>query len=55
MSKTLEFQLWQAYRTTRFEASTPTELVVIRVDESHPELDKILVALEAEEWAFITA
>lgn len=55
MTDDVDHSLWQAYRSTRFEASTPTGLVVIRIDQIHPQLDKILVELEGEEWAFITA
>lgn len=47
--------LWQAYRSTRFEASTQMGLAVIRIDQVNPELDRLLVELEGEEWAFITA
>jgi hypothetical protein len=47
--------LLAAYRRTRFCADTTQGRIVIRVSESHPELDAILRATGLETWAYVTA
>jgi hypothetical protein len=47
--------LLAAYRRTRFCADTAQGRIVIRVGESHPELDAVLRATGSEAWAYVTA
>ena len=47
--------LLAAYRRTRFCADTAQGRVVIRLEETCPELDALLRATGCERWAYITA
>ena len=57
MNKKPDFtaELWNAYLTTQYCASTPQGEITIQINKPHPELDLLLEAHEVEEWAFITA
>jgi len=57
-SKTLNHEnndLWEMYRTTDFQVSTPTGELSIRVGELSPKLELLLSERGAELWAFVTA
>lgn len=47
-------QLWEAYRNTSFQATTPIGLVSIRIGECTSCVDELLRRNNAIEWAFIT-
>jgi hypothetical protein len=47
--------LLAAYRRTSFYADTARGRLVIRIGESHPDLDAILRASGCETWAYLTA
>ncbi len=48
-------ELWQAYLATEYCASTPQGEITIRIDNVHPDLDRLLESHDAKQWAFITA
>ena len=47
--------LWQAYKTTSFEANLPSGTITIRIEERCPSLDQELLLRSFDSWAFITA
>lgn len=56
MAKDLQLEaLWEAYRSTRFEADTPLGKMSIRVGQMHGEVDALLGRNGRKDWCFITA
>jgi hypothetical protein len=47
--------LWQVYRATSYEASTPGAALRIRVGQREPALEELLASNAASCWCFITA